>query len=226
MKLILIFWNRDMTILDRDLINEICRDTIYKAVMQSQSVKNKLTLQEHTTLCNYALSIPYKESVELISELGIRDFESNFKSSLKYGAAAIAGGIAGIKVKGGAIGAMAGLSLGVLFSYLFRKTTDPCWLACIKTKPDQKQMCKYICYIKGCDSIISDINKQINRCSATKNPVKCQRSLNKAGVRWKIKKTKYREQLALAKDKYTKKRLKSRTREIKKQQRKIARKLY
>jgi len=183
----------------RKALHEACKYTLLKAVQESKSLRKKLSFQEHVDLCNHVLNMSYEKSVETLFEFGVRDFESRFSAYVKYGAAAILGGLAGGKLK---IGKSLGLSVGLLFMYFFRKTTDPCWQACFRRNPDQKQVCKYMCYIKGCDSVISDINKQINRCDETKNPIRCERGLNKALVKWKKRKAKYRESLDNAKESY------------------------
>ncbi len=199
---------------DRKAVHHICTRTLLKAVYESPSLREKLSFQEHVNLCDHVLNMNYKESVETLFEFGVRDFESRFSKFVKYGAAAIAGGIVGDKLK---VGRVLGLSLGLLLTYIFRKSTDPCWQACFRRNPDQKQICKYFCYIKGCDSVISDINKQINRCDETKNPVKCERGLNKALVKWKNKKSGYQEKLDDAKSKYAEVEAKRRAKKLDKE---------
>ena len=89
--------------------------------------------------------------------------------------------------------------------YLFKKVTDPCWQACRKIPHDQKQICKYACFIKGCDSIIRDIRNQIGKCDDTVNPLRCEKGLNKALTTWQERREKYVEKLEKAKDKYAEK---------------------
>ena len=199
--------------LDRNLILNICQEVMLDVVKESSLVREQLTFKQHIGLCEYVTNMSYQESVEMLYEFGVRDFESKFGAAVKYGAAAIIGGVVGKKLK---VGKMLGLTVGLLFMYIFRKSTDPCWQACFRKEPDKKSICKYFCYIKGCESVISDINKQINRCSDTKNPVKCERGLNKALVKWKKKRENYRKLLNQEKDKYADSEAKKRLRNIKK----------
>ena len=196
---------------ERKIINESFKKILLKVTVKSNKIRNKLSLKEHIKLYKYIRNMGYSESVEIITELGVREFESKFSSFIKYGLAGIAGGIIGIKFK--KIGKIIGLTLGLATMYIFRKTTDPCWQGCFKLERDKRTICKYLCFIKGCDSVIGDIFKQKNGCKDTKNPERCMRGLDKALEKWETKKEKYKDSLDEARDRYIDKQVKEKEKE-------------
>lgn len=196
-----------------DIIHNTCKEIILNAAMNNVKIREQLTFIEHIKLCEYVYNMSYQESVEILFELGVRDFESKFKTFAKYGAALIAGGL--ITKKIGMITPI-GLTLGLLFTYLFRKVNDPCFQSCFKIDSDKKTICKYLCYIKGCDSVLKDIRSQIQKCDTTKNPIKCERGLNKALVSWEEKKSNYKKSLQTAKAEYVQKEAKHRRKQLEK----------
>lgn len=198
--------------------HEICKKVLLFSVMESPTLRKKLSFIEHAKLYNYVKEeLTYEEGVEIVFEIGVRDYESSISSALKYGLAAVVGGVL---AKGkGLKRIVMGATIGMVLNYLFRKHTDPCWQACYKQHPDKKEMCKYNCYIAGCDSVIRDIKAQRTRCNQTANPIKCEKGLNKALLKWQQRKENYREKLELAKERFAEKeaksRLKAREKEIK-----------
>jgi len=201
----------------RYITHEYCKEVLVKAVMESASLQKKISFIEQVKLCRYVKNnMTYEEGVNLVFELGVRDYESRFGRLLKVGLAAIAGGFIASRY---GVSKVAGFGLGALLGYMFKKVTDPCWQACRKELSGEKAICKYTCLIKGCNSIIRDIRNQIGKCDDTVNPLKCEKRLNKSLSTWQERKEKYIEKLELAKDKYAekeaKKRLKDRERELK-----------
>jgi len=186
----------------RQASHDFCKKVLTKSVMESVSLRNKLSFVEQVNLCEYIDKISYEESVELVFELGVRDYESKFGRLLKVGLAAVAGGFAAARF---GTKKVAGFGLGALLGYMFKKATDPCWQACRKQPSDIKNICKYICYMKGCESIMSDIKNQIGKCDDTVNPLKCEKQLNKTFSKWQEKRENYKEKLELAKEEYAKK---------------------
>jgi len=203
----------------REVTHEYCKQVLLDSVMDSPTLRKKLSFVEHVNLCNYINeNLGYEEGVNIVFELGVRDYESRFGALLKTGAASVVGGIAAHKLGLGKVGKIAGFGLGALLMYQFRKVTDPCWQACLKQPSAQKSICKYTCYIAGCNSVIRDILNQRGKCSQTKDPIKCTKGLNKALIKWKDRREKYREQLEKAKEKFAEReavvRAKARQREL------------
>ena len=182
------------------IIHETYKYIILESVIESKTLREKLSFKEHVDLCNHVNTLSKNECDELISELGVPEFQSKFKNALKYGLAAIAGGIiapAGISI-------VLGATVGMFTRYLFRKASDPCWQACVKQNADHKNICKYVCYINGCDSVIRDISNQMGKCSRTKNPERCRTRLEKQKLTWMKKREDYKDKLQQEQDKISK----------------------
>jgi len=188
------------------IIHDAYKFVILESVIGSQSLRDKLTFKEQLKLLNHVDTLSQTECKALVQELGIPEFQSKFKNALKYGAAAIAGGI----VAPAGVSIVMGATLGMLIRYIFRKTTDPCWKACITKNIEHKQICKHTCHMAGCDSVIKDISNQIGKCGKTKNPKRCRKSLELQRLKWAKKKETSSEQLHKAQDKYVKKTAKQR----------------
>jgi len=188
------------------IIHDAYRFVILESVIESKSLREKLTFKEQLDLMNHVDTLSQNECKELVQELGIPEFQSKFKNAIKYGAAAIAGGV----VAPAGVSIVMGATLGMLIRYIFRKTTDPCWKACVTKNIEHKQICKYSCHIKGCESVIKDISNQIGKCGRTKNPKRCRKSLENQRMRWLKKKETSIERLHKAQDKYVKKTAKER----------------
>jgi len=181
---------------ERKILHIVCRESLLKITVNSDSVKKRTTFQEQVNLCEHIKKLSYVEAVsfvfnkgELLDEFGVRDFESKFKKFLKYGLAGIAGGIIAAKYTAAAMSGPVGITVALVTMYMYRKATDPCWQACIKKfgRPTQRRICKYECQVKSAKIIISDIRAQIGRCNSTPNPGRCERSLNKQYIKWSKK---------------------------------------
>ena len=172
----------------------------YITELVQNKIKNKLTEQEMIGINEYINSMSYHETITLLNELGIRDFESKFGSALKLTAATIAGGVIGNKA---GLAKSVGLTIGGFTMYYFRKMTDPCQLACVKLETGtERDICKYKCYIKACETIMKDVKSQIAKCDSTRNPSSCEKRLNKNLMSWVQKRENYIEKLNNLEDKY------------------------
>jgi len=82
-----------------------------------------------------------------------------------------------------------GLAVGAVTYYMFRKFTDPCWQACLRKfgKSADRKVCKYECESKAAKSIVNDVKKEISKCSGTKNPLGCEKKLNREYTKWSKK---------------------------------------
>ena len=68
---------------ERKIINESFKKILLKVTVKSNKIRNKLSLKEHIKLYKYIRNMGYSESVEIITELGVREFESKFSSFIK-----------------------------------------------------------------------------------------------------------------------------------------------
>jgi len=183
-----------MTEIDKKLLEEACKHVLLDIAVNSTHLKENVTFKQHVGVCNTITEMTYEEAVsyvfnkgEILDEFGIRDFEGKFKKMLKYGMAAIAGGV--VAAMGAVSTALVAPAIGVFVYYLFRKVTDPCWQACIKKMPmsTENQICKYQCHVTAAKNIVRDIKVEMNKCSQTKNPPKCTKALQKQYIKWSKK---------------------------------------
>jgi len=178
---------------DRQLVEWSCKRALYDAVTQSKTIHEKLSFEEQVKMVEWIGAMTYEESVsavfynsEPLNEIGIRQFESKFKAFIKYGLAAIAGGV----LAKGPLGRMVkGPAVAMFAYYLFRKMTDPCWQVCLKRfgQSKERKVCRYECQVKAAKNIIRDIRGEMNRCGDSRNPIKCEKKLNKLLVKWSKK---------------------------------------
>ncbi|MCK5601520.1 hypothetical protein KAR91_06625 [Candidatus Pacearchaeota archaeon] len=177
---------------ERKIIEKCCKLSLLEVVSESKVLREKLSFVEHIKMAEWVRTMTYEESIsavfnnnEPLSEFGIRDFESKFKKFLKYGLAAIAGGIAA------PIGVSMTIGAGVAMfaTYMFRKLTDPCWQNCLRKfgRGPERKVCKYECQVEACRAIIRDVKAQINKCDETKRPLACEKKLNKEYIKWSKK---------------------------------------
>lgn len=97
--------------LDKKLVESACKKLLLKAVMESDIIAKKLTIDQHTELCEKVLEMKYNEVLPLLfgdSPVSVnereqmRDYESKFKKGVKYAAAGYAGRKVGMRAIGGA----------------------------------------------------------------------------------------------------------------------------
>lgn len=194
--------------LDKKLVESACKKVILRAVMESNIIAKKLTVDEHAELCEKVLEMKYHEVLPLIfgdNPLSVnereemRDYESKFKKGAKYALAMAAGRKAGhiatgsksMKVFGGyqtgklAKGGIKGAILGAGAYYLYRKLSDPCRAKAALATGAKKEMIKHQCQAEAAKRVISQINSQISKCGDTHNPAKCKAKLTKELITWK-----------------------------------------
>ena len=178
---------------DKNLLHKACRVSIMNFIADSNHIQESLNLRDRVNMLEWSSSLDYNTSVsivfnngEILDELGIRDFESKFGKFIKYGLAAIAGGIAGSRIL---MATPVGLAVGAVTYYLFRKFTDPCWQACLRKfgKSAERKVCKYECQVKAAQNIVKDVKNQIAKCGTTKNPLACEKKLNRELTKWSKK---------------------------------------
>jgi len=194
--------------LDKKLVESACKKVILKAVMESETLKKKLTIEEHTKLCEKVLELKYHEALPLLfgdnpltvnEREEMRDYESKFKKGVKYTAAAavgrkvghIATGSKALKVFGGykpgmAKGGIKGALLGAGAYYLYRKLSDPCRAkAAMAPTPHKKLEVKHQCQAEAAKRIIAQLNKQLSQCDSANNPAKCKSKIQGEIITWK-----------------------------------------
>lgn len=193
--------------LDKKLVESACKKVLLRAVMESDIIAKKLTIDQHAELCEKVLEMKYHEVLPLLfgdNPLSVnereemRDYESKFKKGTKYALAMAAGRKAGhiatgskaAKVFGGykpglAKGGIKGAILGAGAYYLYRKLSDPCRAKAALASGPKKAMIKHQCQAEAAKRVISQINSQISQCDGTHNPAKCKAKLNKELVIWK-----------------------------------------
>jgi len=194
--------------LDKKLVESACKKILLKAVMESETLKKKLSVEEHTKLCEKVLELKYHEALPLLfggdplkvnEREEMRDYESKFKKGVKYAAAAavgrkighIATGSKALKVFGGykpgmAKGGIRGALLGAGAYYLYRKLSDPCRAkAAMAPSPQKKAEVKHQCQAEAAKRVISQLNKQLSQCDGTNNPTKCKAKIQKEIITWK-----------------------------------------
>jgi len=172
---------------NKKLIEWSCKRALLDLVVQSKHIHESLSFKEQVKMAEWVRDMSYEQSISAIfyncqplSEVGVRDFESKFKKFLKYGLAAIAGGM--FMGKGGP-------TITMVTYYFFRKATDPCYQVCLRKfgKPLERKVCKYECQVRAAQSVVNDIKSQISRCSGSKRPIACEKKLNKVLIKWSKK---------------------------------------
>lgn len=214
--------------LDKKLVESACKKYILTSVVDSKILSEKLTLEEHTKLCEKVLEMKYNEVLPLVfgsdkipaNEQQMRDYEDNIKKHLKYSAAALAGGYGLRKAVGKATkrrltgigsgirhpwaktkwGAL-GAGLGVATYYLYRKLSDPCRAkaALSQGTSAEKAAIKHECQIEAIRRVISQLNASLKKCDEVENKVKCKEKIQKEIIVWK--KRLQNEMISLAKTK-------------------------
>ena len=99
---------------DKKILTEVGRKYIFDIASESTFLKNKLTFKDHIDVCEQINKLTYEEVISLTITEDIRSFERKFKTFLKYGMAAIAGG-----ALGGMMTAAPPVAMFIL--YLYRK---------------------------------------------------------------------------------------------------------
>jgi len=183
-----------------DLIHDAYKIILLDSVVKSNKIREQLSFKEHIELCEHIDTLSRKECEQLFQEIGVSDFQSKFKNAMKYGLAGIAGGVIGV----GGVGIVFGATVAMMIRYIFRKTTDPCWQACVSKNADHKKLCKYTCHVEGCNSVIRDITNQMGRCGSTKKPERCRQRLEKQKLSWMKKREDMIEKLHDEQDKISK----------------------
>jgi len=200
--------------LDKKLVESACKKILLKAVMESETLKKKLSVEEHTKLCEKVLELKYHEALPLLfggdplkvnEREEMRDYESKFKKGIKYAAAGAVGSYATRKAVGKATGrrlagigstiahpiaktkwGIAGTALGAGAYYLYRKLSDPCRAkAAMAPSPQKKAEVKHQCQAEAAKRVISQLNKQLSQCDGTNNPTKCKAKIQKEIITWK-----------------------------------------
>lgn len=200
--------------LNKQLVESACKKVLLTAVMESESLRKKLTLEEHTALCEKVLELKYNEVLPLafgddptgLTEQEMRDYESKFKKNLKYGLAATAGSYGTRKAVGKATGqkltgvmgrlahpikktkwGVVGAGIGMAAYYLYRQLSDPCRAkaALASGTSQDKAVIKHQCQAEASKKVISQLNSSLQRCDDAKNPVKCKAKIQKEVVIWK-----------------------------------------
>ncbi len=182
-----------MNITERTLLHKSCKSAIMDLVSNSGHIREQLDFNEHVNMLKWVSELDYQTSVSVVfnnavilDEFGIRDFESKFRKFIKYGLAAIAGGIMASRML---MITPVGLTVGAVTYYLFRKATDPCWQNCLSKfgKRLERKVCKFECQSRAAKSIVNDVKAQISKCNGTKNPLACEKKLNKEYTKWSKK---------------------------------------
>lgn len=175
---------------DRNILKDVGRKYLLDITLDSQILKTKLTFKEHVELCKFVGSLSYEDVIGLTITEDIKEFEGKFRKFLKYGFAAIAGGVAGAAAATGILataGAMiAAPPLAMFALYIFRKLTDTCSRLCLKKFPmsTQRKICRYECQVNATRKITNDLRSEIAKCGQFANPEKCEKKLRKEYIKW------------------------------------------
>lgn len=161
---------------DKQYLKESGIELISDMVINSKTLKDKLTFKEHVMLCDQVKKLTYEEVVTLLVTEDIRAFESKFSKFLKYSIAAIAG------LSGGLFGP----PVAMFVLYLYRKATDTCERSCFTKMPlsTQRKICRYECQLNAAKKLEREIRSQISKCSQMSKPDKCEKSLQKEYIKW------------------------------------------
>lgn len=173
---------------DKRIFELACRDYVLESVNSSKILRQKLTLLEHARLYSWTQKLSYPLIVaailneqEVPSSGKIRGWENKVKIALKYGAAAIAGGYVGAAVgqlaKHGIHGMLAGITVGLLATYLFRKYSDACRKSCAN-EGEKTNLCLARCQLGVLKKVRSEFVSQKSKCNDTKNPKKCIKKID------------------------------------------------
>jgi len=202
------------------IIHDAYKLMLLDSVQKSESLRNKLSFKEHIELCDHIDSLSLSECRQIFQEVEADSVKDVARFTAKYGLAIAAGGLVS--------GLLAGIALSIgveqIIGYIFNRTSDRCWKACVQKGVQYKTLCKWTCHVEGCNSVIRDITNQMAKCKATKNPERCLRSLEKQKIKWLKKKEDYIEKQHEEQDKLTKKKAKKRAK-IEKKKRKVAAKI-
>ena len=199
--------------LNKKILEQSCKSNLLDIVADNKYLKENVTFKQHIKVCKKVTDLTYTESISfvfnngvILDEFGIRDFESRFSTYLKYGLAAIAGG----KVKG-----VMGLSVAVMVTYLFRKSTDPCWQSCLSKfgNSTERSICKAECHVAGAKSVLLDVRSAVAKCNNQPDPEKCEKTLRSHLIKWTQKVQSETIKLRLAKAKADQKVSKNRDKE-------------
>lgn len=175
---------------DRNILKDVGRKYLLDIALDSQILKDKLTFKKHVELCNAIGELSYEEVIGLTITEGIKEFEGKFRKFLKYGFAAIAGGIGGAVAATGIAATAGALLLGpplaMFVLYIFRKLTDTCSRSCLKKFPmsTQRKICRYECQVNATRKIVNDLRSEITKCGQFANPEKCEKKLRKEYIKW------------------------------------------
>lgn len=202
--------------MDQKIMEMACKDYLLAAVTNSKKLRELITFSDQVALAEHIMAMSYKDAVSALMFEGkeitneqIRDFESKTKKGLKYGAAAVAGGV-GTKmaynaaVKKWGIGKATtlghkvaskvlntgnlkrGIILGVGLLYLYRKLSDPCVRQSLKLKNiKQRKLVQHQCQAEACKKVISKLQADIGKCAGANSPVKCKEKIEKELIKWK-----------------------------------------
>jgi len=115
-----------------------------------------------------------KYNSEQLLEVSVRALQGKMGKVLKYGFAAIAGGMLGI-----------GAPLSMAIYYLYRRYNDVCIKKCSST--GDTKTCYSKCAIDVATKIISNLKSELGKCSKTKDPEKCKNKIIKEIKKWENK---------------------------------------
>ena len=162
---------------DKRLLTEAGRDYIFDIVLESQYLKENISLKEHILLCDQVNELTYEEVIRLTITEDIRAFEGKFSKFLKYSIAAIAGGV---------FGGLAGPPIAMFVLYLYRKLSDTCERSCYRKMPlsKQRKICKYECQLAAAKKMGNDIRSEIAKCSQFTRVASCEKKLQKEYMKW------------------------------------------
>lgn len=176
-------------VLNKKLLESCCKEVLLHEVMKSKTLRESLEFPKHVILCKKISKMTYEQAIssvfnnfKMLDEAGIRDFEGKIKKALKYGFAAIAGGLT--------VGGFAGVALGAVAMYVYRAAMDPCWRKCLTFKfqyKQERQLCRQNCIVSACQSIVKSLKAEKAKCKGTKNPLKCEKKLDKEYIKWSKK---------------------------------------
>lgn len=178
---------------DRALITECGREVLKETIMNSKSLKKRLTFFEQLKLYEEIDTFNFEDVVLSLFE-SIRDFESKWSKFKKYSFAAIAGGILGTPILGPPI--------AMFVLYFYRKSTDSCQRSCARdTKPGTKKrkICKIACKANASRNIATRLRSDLASCAQMAKPAKCEKKLRGEYIKWAKRVQDLETELALAK---------------------------